>query len=135
MQLLFRCTLLITANSQLLKCKPTCTYRFVQALQYSMSFFDAEKSGTLTANDISWRGNSALSDSLNGSSLVGGFYDGANGRHVACIYAASLQLLHVAIHELQLLVMSAEKLIACTCICLIQSHAMYDASSVGVCVC
>ena len=48
-----------------------------------MSFFDAEKSGTLTAYDISWRGNSALSDSLNGSSLVGGFYDGANGRHVA----------------------------------------------------
>ncbi|DBB16038.1 hypothetical protein WJX82_000557 [Trebouxia sp. C0006] len=55
------------------------TYDFGQALQYSMSFFDAEKSGTLTANDISWRGNSALSDSLNGSSLVGGFYDGANG--------------------------------------------------------
>ena len=48
-----------------------------------MSFFDAEKSGTLTANDISWRDNSALSDSLNGSSLVGGFYDGANGRQLA----------------------------------------------------
>ena len=50
-----------------------------------MSFFDAEKSGTLTANDIAWRGNSALSDATaNGSSLVGGFYDGANGEsHVA----------------------------------------------------
>ncbi len=82
-QLPFRCTLLLKTESQLLKCVPTCTYRFAQALQYSMSFFDAEKSGTLTANDISWRGNSALSDSLNGSSLVGGFYDGANGRQVA----------------------------------------------------
>lgn len=51
----------------------------LQALQYSMSFFDAEKSGTLTANDITWRGNSALTDAVNGSSLVGGFYDGANG--------------------------------------------------------
>lgn len=44
-----------------------------------MSFFDAEKSGTLSNNDISWRGNSALTDAINGSSLAGGFYDGANG--------------------------------------------------------
>ena len=44
-----------------------------------MSFFDAEKSGTLTSNDISWRGSSAVTDALNGSSLAGGFYDGANG--------------------------------------------------------
>ncbi len=55
------------------------TFQCLQALQYSMSFFDAEKSGTLTSNDIAWRGNSALTDALNDSSLVGGFYDGANG--------------------------------------------------------
>lgn len=46
-----------------------------------MSFFNAEKSGTLMDNDISWRGDSALTDAfVNGSSsLAGGFYDGANG--------------------------------------------------------
>lgn len=55
----------------------------LQALQYSMSFFDAEKSGSLTSNDISWRGDSALSDALNGASLAGGFYDGGNGRHTS----------------------------------------------------
>ena len=53
----------------------------LQALKHSMSFFNAEKSGTLTDNDISWRGNSGLGDAwVNGSSsLAGGFYDGANG--------------------------------------------------------
>lgn len=57
----------------------------LQALQYSMSFFDAEKSGALTSNDITWRGDSALTDALSGASLAGGFYDGANGKqlHVA----------------------------------------------------
>ena len=48
-----------------------------------MSFFDAEKSGSLTSNTISWRGDSALSDALNGASLAGGFYDGGNGRHTS----------------------------------------------------
>lgn len=52
-----------------------------QALKHSMSFFNAERSGALIGNDISWRGDSALADAfVNGSSsLAGGFYDGANG--------------------------------------------------------
>ena len=54
----------------------------LQALQYSMSFFDAEKSGALTDNDITWRGDSALTDALSGASLAGGFYDGANGKQL-----------------------------------------------------
>ena len=54
-----------------------------QQLQNSLTFFDAQKSGRLPANNpISWRGDSALTDAApNGSSLVGGYYiDG--GQHI-----------------------------------------------------
>ena len=63
--------------------EPSVLSATLQALQYSMSFFDAEKSGSLTSNDISWRGDSALSDALDGASLAGGFYDGGNGMHTS----------------------------------------------------
>ena len=61
-----------------------------------MKFFDAEKSGSLTSNDISWRSNSALTDALSGASLSGGFYDGANGvsTPMAAIEPVILLFLH-----------------------------------------
>jgi len=58
------------------------TYNYAEALQKSMFFYEAQRSGTLPANNrVTWRGNSGLSDGADvGKDLTGGLYDA--GDHV-----------------------------------------------------
>lgn len=58
------------------------TYDYAEALQKSMFFYEAQRSGDLTAdNPVSWRGDSALTDGADvGKDLTGGWYDA--GDHV-----------------------------------------------------
>jgi Glycosyl hydrolase family 9/Legume lectin domain/PA14 domain len=52
-------------------------FNYGEALQKSIYFYDAQRSGQLPANNrVAWRGNSALNDgSTVGKDLTGGFYD------------------------------------------------------------
>ncbi len=58
------------------------TYNYAEALQKSMFFYEAQRSGDLPAdNPVSWRGDSALTDGADvGKDLTGGWYDA--GDHV-----------------------------------------------------
>ena len=58
------------------------TYNYAEALQKSMFFYEAQRSGDLPAdNPVSWRGDSALTDGTDvGLDLTGGWYDA--GDHV-----------------------------------------------------
>ena len=58
------------------------TFNYAEALQKSMFFYEAQRSGTLPAgNRVNWRGNSALTDGSDvGRNLTGGWYDA--GDHV-----------------------------------------------------
>ncbi|KAJ4781412.1 Endoglucanase [Rhynchospora pubera] len=55
----------------------TATFNYADALEKSILFFEAQRSGQLPANQrVTWRGNSGLSDgSSNQVDLVGGYYD------------------------------------------------------------
>jgi hypothetical protein len=57
-------------------------YDYGQVLNYSLLFYEAQRSGHLPAtNRIPWRGDSMLNDrGLNGLDLVGGYFDA--GDHV-----------------------------------------------------
>ncbi|CAM3316959.1 glycoside hydrolase family 9 protein [Kibdelosporangium persicum] len=61
---------------------PAATFNYGEALQKSVWFYDAQRSGRLPAdNRVSWRGDSALTDGQDvGLDLSGGFYDA--GDHV-----------------------------------------------------
>jgi endoglucanase len=58
------------------------TYNYAEALQKSMFFYEAQRSGTLPANNrVNWRSASGLSDGADvGKDLTGGWYDA--GDHV-----------------------------------------------------
>ena len=58
------------------------TYNYAEALQKSMFFYEAQRSGDLPAdNPVSWRGDSGLTDGADvGKDLTGGWYDA--GDHV-----------------------------------------------------
>ncbi|WP_456843991.1 glycoside hydrolase family 9 protein [Cellulomonas sp. P5_C6] len=58
------------------------TYNYAEALQKSMFFYEAQRSGDLPAdNPVSWRGDSGMSDGADvGKDLTGGWYDA--GDHV-----------------------------------------------------
>jgi len=58
------------------------SFNYGEALQKSFLFYEAQRSGTLPANNrIEWRGNSALGDGSDvGVNLTGGYYDA--GDHV-----------------------------------------------------
>uniref|UniRef100_A0A166H7X1 cellulase n=1 Tax=Daucus carota subsp. sativus TaxID=79200 RepID=A0A166H7X1_DAUCS len=57
-------------------------YNYVDALDKSLMFFEAQRSGKLPQNQrVKWRGDSGLSDGFKqGVDLVGGYYDA--GDHV-----------------------------------------------------
>ena len=57
-------------------------FNYAEALQKSMFFYEAQRSGTMpSSNRVNWRGNSALSDGSDvGLNLTGGWYDA--GDHV-----------------------------------------------------
>ncbi|WP_456825006.1 glycoside hydrolase family 9 protein [Cellulomonas sp. P5_E12] len=58
------------------------TYNYAEALEKSMFFYEAQRSGDLPAdNPVSWRGDSAMTDGADvGKDLTGGWYDA--GDHV-----------------------------------------------------
>jgi len=58
------------------------SYNYAEALQKSMFFYEAQRSGTLpTTHRVTWRANSALTDGSDvGLNLTGGWYDA--GDHV-----------------------------------------------------
>ena len=58
------------------------TFNYAEALQKSMFFYEAQRSGTLPpSNRVNWRGNSGLQDGADvGRDLTGGWYDA--GDHV-----------------------------------------------------
>lgn len=52
-------------------------YDYRKALNLSIQFYNAQRSGDLPDNSISWRGDSALNDGSDVSlDLTGGWYDG-----------------------------------------------------------
>lgn len=53
-------------------------YNYKQALKLSTLFYDAQRSGELSAyNRVPWRGDSGLDDGSDvGIDLTGGWYDG-----------------------------------------------------------
>ena len=53
-------------------------YNYADALQKSILFYEAQRSGRLPAdNRVSWRGDSGLQDhGAGGEDLTGGWYDG-----------------------------------------------------------
>nr|AAF80584.1 beta-1,4-endoglucanase 1 [Panesthia cribrata] len=53
------------------------TYDYAQVLQYSLLFYEAQRSGKLPADQkVTWRKDSALNDKgQNGEDLTGGYYD------------------------------------------------------------
>ena len=57
-------------------------FNYGEALQKSLFFYEAQRSGTLPANNrVNWRGNSGLQDGADvGRDLTGGWYDA--GDHV-----------------------------------------------------
>ena len=62
-------------------CSDDCVrdlYGFAQALDYSLLFYEAQRSGPLPSNmRITWRKDSALKDGNDvNEDLTGGYYDG-----------------------------------------------------------
>ena len=57
-------------------------FNYVEALQKSLFFYEAQRSGDLPANNrVNWRGDSGLTDGSDvGRDLTGGWYDA--GDHV-----------------------------------------------------
>mgnify|MGYP000415626804 CR=1 FL=1 len=53
------------------------TYDYAQVLQYSLLFYEAQRSGKLPPDQkVTWRKDSALNDKgQNGEDLTGGYYD------------------------------------------------------------
>ena len=58
------------------------TFNYAEALQKSLFFYEAQRSGPLPAsNRVNWRGDSGLTDGADvGRNLTGGWYDA--GDHV-----------------------------------------------------
>ncbi|MEU4393069.1 glycoside hydrolase family 9 protein [Kribbella sp. NPDC023855] len=70
-------------------------YNYGEALQKSIWFYDAQRSGKLPAdNRVSWRGDSALRDGSDaGLDLSGGFYDAGDHVKFGLPFAAGLSML------------------------------------------
>ncbi|MCP2164156.1 glycoside hydrolase family 9 protein [Goodfellowiella coeruleoviolacea] len=70
-------------------------FNYGEALQKSIWFYDAQRSGTLPAdNRVSWRGNSAVTDGQDvGLDLSGGFYDAGDHVKFGLPFAFSMTML------------------------------------------
>ncbi len=70
-------------------------FNYGEALQKSVWFYDAQRSGKLPAgNRVSWRGDSALSDGADvGLDLSGGFYDAGDHVKFGLPFAFSMSML------------------------------------------
>lgn len=88
--------LLVTRPSQ-----ATSNYNYAEALQKSIYFYDAQRSGALPAdNRVAWRGDSGLTDGTDiGHDLTGGWYDAGDHVKFGFPMAASSTLLSWSIIE------------------------------------
>jgi endoglucanase len=70
-------------------------FNYGEALQKSIWFYDAQRSGALGAgNRVSWRGDSALTDGRDvGLDLTGGFYDAGDHVKFGLPFSASMTML------------------------------------------
>ncbi|WP_245778286.1 glycoside hydrolase family 9 protein [Lentzea xinjiangensis] len=70
-------------------------FNYAEALQKSIWFYDAQRSGALPAgNRVSWRGDSALRDGADaGLDLSGGFYDAGDHVKFGLPFAFSMSML------------------------------------------
>jgi endoglucanase len=70
-------------------------FNYAEALQKSVWFYDAQRSGRLSAdNRVSWRGDSALRDGSDvGLDLSGGFYDAGDHVKFGLPFAFSMSML------------------------------------------
>ncbi|MET1076225.1 MAG: glycoside hydrolase family 9 protein [Umezawaea sp.] len=70
-------------------------FNYGEALQKSVWFYDAQRSGKLPAdNRVSWRGDSALNDGADvGLDLTGGFYDAGDHVKFGLPFASSMSML------------------------------------------
>lgn len=70
-------------------------FNYAEALQKSIWFYDAQRSGALPAdNRVNWRGDSALRDGSDvGLDLSGGFYDAGDHVKFGLPFAATLSML------------------------------------------
>jgi len=71
------------------------TFNYAEALQKSLYFFDAQRSGPLPQNfRVPWRGDSALQDGGDvGVDLTGGYYDAGDGVKFGLPMAGAMTLL------------------------------------------
>jgi len=87
------CTALISPPPSTASAAPAFNYG--EALQKSVWFYDAQRSGKLPAdNRVSWRGDSALQDGADaGLDLSGGFYDAGDHVKFGLPFAFSMSML------------------------------------------
>jgi hypothetical protein len=71
------------------------TFNYAEALQKSLYFYDAQRSGPLPQNfRVSWRGDSGLQDGADvGVDLTGGYYDAGDGLKFGLPMAGAMTLL------------------------------------------
>ncbi|WP_239469793.1 glycoside hydrolase family 9 protein [Archangium violaceum] len=77
------------------------TFNYGEALQKSIWFYEAQRSGPLPAtNRVSWRGNSGMRDGADvGKDLTGGWYDAGDHVKFGLPMAASATLLAWSVYE------------------------------------
>src|SRR5688500_17644001 len=77
------------------------TYNYAEALQKSIYFYDAQRSGDLPAdNRVAWRGDSGMQDGADvGKNLTGGWYDAGDHVKFGFPIAASSTLLSWGVIE------------------------------------
>ncbi|ATB42065.1 Endo-1,4-beta-xylanase A precursor [Cystobacter fuscus] len=77
------------------------TFNYAEALQKSIWFYEAQRSGPLPSNNrVSWRGDSGLNDGADvGKDLTGGWYDAGDHVKFGLPMAASATLLAWSLYE------------------------------------
>ncbi|RKP53164.1 glycoside hydrolase [Cohnella endophytica] len=77
------------------------SYNYAEALQKSIYFYEAQRSGALPANNrVSWRGNSGMTDGADvGKDLTGGWYDAGDHVKFGLPMATSATLLAWSVYE------------------------------------
>ncbi|XID92815.1 DUF4466 family protein [Paenibacillaceae bacterium WGS1546] len=77
------------------------SYNYAEALQKSIYFYEAQRSGPLPANNrVEWRGDSGMTDGADvGKDLTGGWYDAGDHVKFGFPMAASATMLAWAVYE------------------------------------
>ncbi len=77
------------------------SYNYAEALQKSIYFYEAQRSGDLPANNrVAWRGDSGMTDGADvGKDLTGGWYDAGDHVKFGLPMAASATLLAWSVYE------------------------------------